>query len=214
MIAGPQQAAGAKCDLRHIVIFPTKFAACRFLNVSTLRYNCCVSQRKEIAMGLDMYLHAKKYVEKINWQALQDNSDLSYDSPEAVFSKWNEIVEVADMKDIATDIYGVNVEVTCAYWRKSNMIHKWFVDNVQGGEDNCGEYYVSHDKLRELRETCRQALFAKDPSLLPPQAGFFFGSYDIDEWYWRDIKETIKKLDRLFKLSDFDKLSFYYSSSW
>ena len=111
-------------------------------------------------------------------------------------------------------ISGVNVEVTCAYWRKSNQIHAWFVDNIQGGEDDCGEYYVSHEKLRELRETCRQALFAKDPSLLQPRAGFFFGSYDIDEWYWRDIKETIKKLDRLFNLPDFDKLSFSYTSSW
>jgi hypothetical protein len=136
------------------------------------------------------------------------------DSDEAITPLWNDIVETAGMKDIATDIYGVNVEVTAAYWRKSNQIHKWFVDNVQGGEDNCGEYYVSKDKLKELRETCRQALFAKDPSLLPPQAGFFFGSYDIDEWYWEDIKRTIKKLDRLFELSDFDQLSFYYNSSW
>ena len=165
-------------------------------------------------MGLDMYLHARKYVEKINWEALQSNNDLDYNSPEAVFSKFNEIVEVADMKDVATDIYGVNVEVTCAYWRKSNQIHKWFVDNVQGGEDDCGDYYVSHEKLKELRETCRQALFAKDPSLLPPQGGFFFGNTDIDEWYWQDIKNTIKKLDRLFKLPDFDKLSFSYTSSW
>jgi hypothetical protein len=165
-------------------------------------------------MGLDMYLHAKKYVEKVNWQALQDNDELSYNSPEAVFPLWNDIVETAGLSDVATDIYGVHVEVTCAYWRKSNQIHKWFVDNVQGGEDNCGEYYVSHEKLKELRETCRQALFAKDPSLLPPSAGFFFGSYDIDEWYWRDIKETIKKLDRIFALPEMSKLSFYYTSSW
>ena len=165
-------------------------------------------------MGLDMYLHAKKYVEKVNWQALQANDELDYNSPEAVFPKFNEIIEVAEMKDVATDIYGVSVEVTCAYWRKSNQIHKWFVDNVQGGNDDCGNYSVSKDKLKELRETCRQALFAKDPSLLPPQAGFFFGSYDIDEWYWEDIKRTIKKLDRLFELPDFDQLSFYYTSSW
>jgi hypothetical protein len=165
-------------------------------------------------MGLDMYLHAKKYVEKVNWQALQANDELDYNSPEAVFPKFNEIIEVAEMKDVATDIYGVSVEVTCAYWRKSNQIHKWFVDNVQGGNDDCGNYYVSKDKLKELRETCRQALFAKDPSLLPPSAGFFFGSYDIDEWYWEDIKRTIKKLDRLFQLPDFDQLSFYYNSSW
>ncbi len=77
-------------------------------------------------MGLDMYLHAKKYVEKVNWQALQANDELDYNSPEAVFPKFNEIIEVAEMKDVATDIYGVSVEVTCAYWRKSNQIHKWF----------------------------------------------------------------------------------------
>jgi hypothetical protein len=152
-------------------------------------------------------------VEKIDWNKLRD-LDLDMDSDEAITPLWNDIVETAGMKNVATDIYGVNVEVTAAYWRKSNQIHKWFVDNVQGGNDDCGNYYVSKDKLKELRETCRQALFAKDPSLLPPQAGFFFGSYDIDEWYWEDIKRTIKKLDRLFELSDFDQLSFYYNSSW
>lgn len=161
-----------------------------------------------------MYLHAKKYVEKVNWQALQDNDELSYDSPEVVFPLWNNIVETAGMKDVAVDIYGVHVEVTCAYWRKANQIHKWFVDNVQGGNDNCGEYYVSHSQLKELLTTCRQALFHKDPKELQPSAGFFFGSYDIDEYYWGQIKNTIKQLDRLVKLPDFESLSFYYSSSW
>ena len=165
-------------------------------------------------MGLDMYLHAKKYVEKIDWTKLDRDKGLGMDSPEVVNPLWNEIVDTAGMSDVATDIYGVHVEVTCAYWRKSNQIHKWFVDNVQGGNDNCGEYYVSNEKLNQLRETCRQALFAKDPSLLPPQAGFFFGSYDIDEWYWQDIKDTIKKIDRVLALPDMSKLSFYYTSSW
>ena len=165
-------------------------------------------------MGLDMYLHAKKYVEKIDWTKLDRDNGLGMDSPEVVNPLWNEIVDTAGMSDVATDIYGVHVEVTCAYWRKSNQIHKWFVDNVQGGNDNCGEYYVSNEKLNQLRETCRQALFAKDPSLLPPQAGFFFGSYDIDEWYWQDIKNTIKKIDRVLALPDMSKLSFYYTSSW
>jgi hypothetical protein len=164
-------------------------------------------------MGLDMYLHAKKYVEKIDWKKLNE-LDLDMDSKEAFNPLWKDIVDVAELNDVATDIYGVNVEVTCAYWRKSNQIHKWFVDNVQGGVDDCGNYYVSHEKLKELREACRQALFAKDPSILPPQSGFFFGSYDIDEWYWNDIKSTIKKLDRIFALPEMSNLSFYYTSSW
>ena len=165
-------------------------------------------------MGLDMYLHAKKYVEKINWGVLHNNDELTYSSPEAVYPKFNDLMEITQLADVAIDIYGAEIGVTCAYWRKANQIHKWFVDNVQGGNDNCGEYYVSHEKLKELRETCRQALFAKDPSLLPPQAGFFFGSYDIDEWYWRDIKDTIKQLDRVFAMPEMSNLSFYYTSSW
>ena len=32
-------------------------------------------------MGLDMYLNARKHIAKVNWQALQDNEELSYNSP-------------------------------------------------------------------------------------------------------------------------------------
>ena len=52
-------------------------------------------------MGLDMYLHAKKYVEKIDWNKLRD-LDLDMDSDEAITPLWNDIVETAGMKDIAT----------------------------------------------------------------------------------------------------------------
>ena len=165
-------------------------------------------------MGLDMYLHAKKYVEKINWQTLQNNDELSMDSPEVVNPLWTEIVNTAQMSDVAVDIYGVNVDVTCAYWRKANQIHAWFVDNVQQGNDDCGEYYVSHEKLKELLDLVNKALAERDPNLLQPRAGFFFGSYDIDEWYWNDLKNTKAKLERIFALPEMSKLSFYYTSSW
>jgi hypothetical protein len=165
-------------------------------------------------MGLDMYLHARKHLEKINWQVLQANVELSYNSPEAVYPKFNDLLELTQLKDVATDIYGATVEVTCAYWRKANQIHNWFVTNVQNGEDNCGEYYVSQDKLKELLIICEHSMENGDPSLLPPQAGFFFGGTEIDDWYWRDIKNTILQLRRVFALPDVDNLSFYYSSSW
>jgi len=165
-------------------------------------------------MGLDMYLSAKKNVEKVIWQAIRDNEELSYDSPEAINPLWKNIVDVSDMSDVATDIYGVNVEVVCVYWRKANQIHKWFVDNVQGGNDNCGEYYVSQNKLQELLDLVNRALAERNPALLSPQEGFFFGSTDIDEWYWQDLKNTKTKLERIFALPQLSDLSFYYSSSW
>ena len=41
------------------------------------------------------------------------------------------------------------------YWRKANHIHKWFVDNVQDGEDDCGNYEVSQEQLEELLDICK-----------------------------------------------------------
>ena len=165
-------------------------------------------------MGLDMYLSARKYVEKIDWNLLHANSDMDYSS--ATLPKYRDVIAAADMFDVeaANDIYGVSVSVNCAYWRKVNAVHNWFVENVQRGEDDCGEYYVSHEKIKELLTTARQCLFTKDPTLLPPQEGFFFGSTDIDEGYWWGIKNTISQLNRLVELPDFDRLSFYYQSSW
>lgn len=52
------------------------------------------------------------------------------------------------------------VEEEVMYWRKANHIHAWFVDNVQGGNDDCGSYRVSDDKLRELNAVCRKVLDA------------------------------------------------------
>ena len=165
-------------------------------------------------MGLDMYLSARKHFEKINWQTLQANDELSYNSPEAVYPKFNDLMALTQLSNVATDIYGAEVTVTCAYWRKANQIHAWFVKNVQHDVDNCGDYYVSQDKLIELLALCKHALATKDPSLFPPQAGFFFGGTDIDEWYWRDLTDTISQLERIFALPEIDKLSFSYSSSW
>lgn len=165
-------------------------------------------------MGLDMYLQAKKHLEKVNWNALRDNDELSYDSPEVVYPQFNNLMELTQLSNVATDIYGASVEVTCAYWRKANQIHSWFVKNVQKGIDDCGDYYVSQDKLIELLAICKHSLENKDPSLLPPQEGFFFGGTDIDQWYWRDLENTIEQLERILALPELSDLSFSYHSSW
>ena len=165
-------------------------------------------------MGLDMYLSARKHINKIDWNKLDRDSDTKYS--EATTPQWNDVVKSAGVDTLVDkeSIYGVDVSINVAYWRKANQIHKWFVDNVQGGEDNCGEYYVSREKLKELLTTCRQALFKKDPSELMPSSGFFFGSYDIDQYYWQDIKDTIKQIAPLIENDEYKDLSYYYQSSW
>jgi hypothetical protein len=57
-----------------------------------------------------------------------------------------------------------SIEEQVAYWRKENHIHAWFVNNVQDGEDDCREHYVSREQLKELVDTCEKVLASLDNS--------------------------------------------------
>ena len=87
-------------------------------------------------MGLDMYLYKRIYVWSDGEVKLQITGIKSKVNPERV----RYVVEEA------------------GYWRKANAIHRWFVDNVQDGDDNCGTYYVSIDNLKELLATVDEVL--------------------------------------------------------
>ncbi len=109
------------------------------------------------------------------------------------------------------------------YWGKANAIHKWFVDNVQKGVDNCESYEVQSDQIIHLYELCARAYLTKDESLLIPNEGFFFGSTEVDERYWRDIFDTMESLktivDELKKeyndrSPEYKVIGFYYRGSW
>jgi len=88
-----------------------------------------------------------------------------------------------------------------AYWRKANAIHKWFVDNVQGGLDDCKESQVSRGQLKELVKLCKQVLKNHDlaPVLLPTQHGFFFGTQEYDDDYFEQLVYTKNILNQVVK---------------
>lgn len=67
-----------------------------------------------------------------------------------------EVHEGQPYGEYTTDFY--RKEGIIVYWRKANAIHKWFVDNVQGGNDDCGTYEVYPEQLSELRDLCKQVL--------------------------------------------------------
>jgi hypothetical protein len=48
--------------------------------------------------------------------------------------------------------------------------------------------------------------------LLPTWDGFFFGNTDYNEWYYNDVVDTIKIIEKALTLDD--KWNFYYHSSW
>lgn len=111
------------------------------------------------------------------------------------------------------NIGGYKESTEIGYWRKANAIHRWFVENCQGGEDNCATYGVNHEELKELKRVCEKVLQKPEEAedLLPTQSGFFFGPTEYDEWYIQDLKDTIEIIDWALT-QDFDY--FEYHSSW
>jgi hypothetical protein len=111
---------------------------------------------------------------------------------------------------------GLNIEperVNCVietiiYWRKSNHVHNWFVNNVQNGNDDCGIYIVNESNICALFDIVNKIIKEKETKgeevakvlamkLLPPKEGFFFGSTEIDHNYWQDLDYTSNALDGL-----------------
>ena len=152
-------------------------------------------------MGLDMYLYKKNYIWQGEWIKPEARQ-------EVVVKKGGEVdnsIKPERVKYVVEEV---------GYWRKANQIHRWFVENVQSGTDDCGSYWVSREKLEELLDLCKQVRDdnSKAEELLPSVSGFFFGGTEYDEWYYEDINNTIKILEEV--LADERGDDFEYSSSW
>jgi len=100
------------------------------------------------------------------------------------------------------------------YFRKHNALHQWMVDNVQGGVDECQSVNVPSATLVQLLGLVQTALSLHDPSVLPPSAGFFFGSTVADELYWQKMTDTFEMLRTIIDTTDFDNEQIYYQSCW
>ena len=150
-------------------------------------------------MGLDMYLNKRTYVQQ--WE---------HQKPE---EKYNvEVTKGGETANINPKKVKYIIE-EAGYWRKQNQIHRWFVENIQNGTDDCGEYYVSKADLETLLELCEKvkADNALADELLPGASGFFFGGTDYDEWYFNGIDNTIEILKEALEDENGEYL---YSSSW
>jgi len=128
-------------------------------------------------MGLDMYLRANEYVYRHNFNRQADEDTIN-----PIF---NEIVSRLELEDVIdkTGFAGLTIDVPMGYWRKSNMIHHWFVNNLADGVDECQPITVRREDLEQLKEVCINVIAVPEMAeeLLPTGSGFFFGSTDYDE---------------------------------
>jgi hypothetical protein len=145
-------------------------------------------------MGLDQYLIGKKY----------------FFRDDKAREKLQKIVDGPFKAE--------SVEVEIGYWRKASAIHKWFVDNVQDGNDDCGTYYVTEDQLKKLLDLTNKVLESKengtDAKLLPTTEGFFFGGTEYDDWYYEQLHNTKEIIEKYLNYKNRDQYSLYYHSSW
>ena len=125
-------------------------------------------------MGLDMYLHKVTYIGG-QWVD-EGEAEVSIRVKDKVFP-----IQPNRLRSVTEQV---------ACWRKANQIHGWFVDTCADGEDNCQPVKVSDTELRELLGLCKYVKAHPDdaPNKLPVTEGFFFGSDEYDEWYWKGIK--------------------------
>ena len=155
-------------------------------------------------MGLDMYLYQNIFI-----------------GAEYEYRKVTGTIDIqADGKKIDIDLSKLSyVCERIAYWRKANAVHRWFVENLADGVDDCKPINVSSGDLIKLRDLCSSILAEQEGEqrnrkameLLPPQEGFFFGSTEIDQGYYEDLQYTVKALSGIVP---FEADEYIYEASW
>lgn len=164
-------------------------------------------------MGLDMYLRARKSFYKFYGD--NDVEALRVLNENPLFVLPGAGGNLGGPKEAT-----FAVEVEAMYWRKANHIHLWFVQNVQGGNDDCGTYDVSVEQITALRNLCKRVMddHSLAPTLLTTQSGFSFsfGSTDYDDGYFQDCEETYNTLSAILKNpeKDLSRWGFTYHSLW
>lgn len=153
-------------------------------------------------MGLDMYLYRRRYVKAWDHQSPRER-------PTITLAVGGEEIPLVNPAYVIEEV---------GYWRKANQIHAWFVHHCQNGVDECQEADVDLEQLAGLLQICVSLLKSRSAEdavkQLPPQEGFFFGSTDVDEYYWEDIAETVRILTPLVADPQACIDGLYYQSSW
>lgn len=167
-------------------------------------------------MGLDMYLYkfpryknaTPKDVEDVEgYLSWRDGKDKDY-----TLVQWCGVSET----DINTDFlehyqqfytqkyyywddkhkYGYGgISDQIGYWRKANQIHIWFVKNIQNGKDDCGDYEVSEQRLRELLELCKEVCNKAVMTIAPVKNGYTFNENSERVYKYEDGAQIVNPED-------------------
>jgi hypothetical protein len=172
-------------------------------------------------MGLDQYLFAEINLpvqERLRDEAKNDTTKKLGDLRRSICEQ----LGVSALHDQDSSVFGlfdvpltVSVKLQVMYWRKANQIHNFFVREFDGTIENCDDIPIKRETLQKLLDTINTVLadHSQAETLLPTASGFFFGSTEYDEWYFKDLEETKLKLDYILGHSN-DYWKFIYHAWW
>ncbi len=96
------------------------------------------------------------------------------------------------------------------YFRKVNFFYRYFMDRLI---DEAA--WIEREDIEDIIDRCRKVLKKHKlaEELLPTQCGFFFGSTEYDDWYFKDVKDCLKQMKHLLKELKEDE-RYYVVMSW
>lgn len=152
-------------------------------------------------MGLDSYLYRTKKVEGYTAEdyyavdravsrLVKKEDGLSELNLEAITNipEANEFLFCIKKRGEYLTWYSIFEEV--GYWRKDYDLHRWFVDNVQGGVDKCQPSLVTKKHLEKLLRVVKE---------------------DID---CVDLEYTVGIINKVLSETDFVNEVVLYKASW
>lgn len=163
-------------------------------------------------MGLDMSLILRTKV-----KSKSDNIDLIYSQQVKSL--------MLKAKDKSENTSSANI-TDLIYWRKANQIRRWFADNLKDFEKdkNFGEYLVTKQDLEFLVDDINKVLKSENKvetaqETMPTSSGFFFGSTDYDDDYFKTLETTLEQITDLLNTLDWENMEekgekIYYTEWW
>ena len=189
-------------------------------------------------MGLDMYLYRKTYVQNWDHMGPKERHTITITGPKAKSIKPERITEIVEQvgywrKANAIHAWFVkNVQggeddcrpypvslrqlqellEVCRRVLAGSKLAKGKVENGYKILKGAGDGRIVKKPILEEGE------FIEDPALaielLPAQSGFFFGGTDYDQWYIRDLRDTVEILEEFLRENGVENGELYYEASW
>lgn len=152
-------------------------------------------------MGLDMYVETNKRGQVMAWRKANHIHGWFERKLGEVINCKRHPLKLSDIEDLLDTCIKVKDSLIASgmYLKETVVERSYSIDRGQW-----------EDKV-EPRPHFKNTKVALE--LLPPTQGLFFGSDHIDEWYLKDIEETIETLSTVLSTKEKGE-RFYYHAWW